>query len=125
MKNIPEEVSNAWNYRKDAVILSTVDTNGMPNSIYVTCVSKYNESTIVVADNYFNKTRQNILSGSKASILFITTEGTSYQLKGIVQYLKGGIVYSDMKKWNPPQHPGHAAVVLQIHEVYRGADKLL
>lgn len=125
MENIPEEVSKAWDCRKDAVVLSTVDTNGIPNSIYVTCVSKYNGSTIVVADNYFNKTRQNILSGSKASILFITTEGTSYQLKGLVQYLKGGIIYSDMKKWNPQQHPGHAAVAIQIQEVYRGSDKLL
>jgi uncharacterized protein len=59
----------------------------------VTCVSKYNESVIVIADNYFNKTRKNILSGSKASILFFTNEGTSFQLKGrkniieVVKYL--------------------------------------
>jgi predicted pyridoxine 5'-phosphate oxidase superfamily flavin-nucleotide-binding protein len=125
MKVLPEKVNKAWDSRKDAVVLSTVDMNGMPNSIYVTCVSKYNESIIVVADNYFNKTRSNILAGSKASILFITNEGTSFQLKGTIKYHQSGEIFNDMKKWNPAQHPGNAAVALEIEEAYSGSEKLL
>jgi predicted pyridoxine 5'-phosphate oxidase superfamily flavin-nucleotide-binding protein len=121
---IPEEVCKAWDCRSGPVVFSTVDLNGMPNAIYVTCVSRYNESIIVVADNYFDKTRQNILSGSKASVLFITGDKTSYQLKGTIKYLKGGMIFRDMKKWNPPQHPGRGVVVLQVKEVYRGSVKL-
>jgi len=30
-----------------------------------------------------------------------------------------------MKKWNPAQHPGHAAVALHVEEVYEGKTKLL
>ncbi len=125
MKILPEKVSNAWDSRKNAVVFSTVDINGMPNSIYVTCVSKYNDSVIVIADNYFNKTRKNILSGSKASILFITNEDTSYQLKGTIKYHKSGKIFDDMKKWNPSKHPGNAATALEIEEVYSGSEKLL
>ena len=125
MKKLPEIVSKAWDSRKDAVVFSTVDVNGMPNSIYVTCVSKYNESVIVIADNYFNKTRKNILAGSKASILFITNEGTSFQLKGTIKYHKSGEIFDDMKKWNPSKHPGNAATALEIEEVYSGSEKLL
>ena len=125
MKNLPEQVSKAWDTRKDAVVFSTVDINGMPNSIYVTCVSKYNESVIVIADNYFNKTRKNILAGSKASILFITGEGTSFQLKGTIKYYTNGEIYDDMKKWNPSKHPGNAATALEVEEVYSGSEKLL
>ena len=125
MKKLPEKVSKAWDTRNDAVVFSTVDINGMPNSIYVTCVSKYNESVIVIADNYFNKTRKNILAGSKASILFITNEGTSFQLKGTIRYYKSGEVFDDMKKWNPSKHPGNAATAIEIEEVYSGSEKLL
>ncbi len=125
MKTIPEKVSLAWNSRKNAIVLTTVDMRGIPNSIYATCVSKYNESTFIIADNYFKKTRENILSGNKASLLFITDEGTSYQIKGNINYYTSGEFFDDMKRWNPANHPGHAAAVLTVEEVYSGSEKLV
>ncbi|MBW1804701.1 MAG: pyridoxamine 5'-phosphate oxidase family protein, partial [Deltaproteobacteria bacterium] len=85
----------------------------------------FSEDTIVVANNYFSKTLENILAGSKGSILFITKEGKSYQIKGSIEYHKEGSIFEDMKKWNPKQHPGHAAAALIVEEVYMGAEKLL
>ena len=125
MSALPEEVRKAWEDRKGPVILSTVNTDGIPNSIYASCVSKFNEDTIVVANNYFSKTLENILAGSKGSILFITKEGKSYQIKGSIEYHKEGSIFEDMKKWNPKKHPGHAATALKVEEVYTGAKKLL
>ncbi len=125
MAILPEEVIKAWEEKTGPVILTTVDKSGKPNSIYATCVSRYDERTLVVADNYFNKTRENIVAGSKASILFITKSGTSYQVKGSIQFYTSGEIYDDMKKWNPAQHPGHAAAALTVEEVFSGSKQLL
>lgn len=125
MAVLPKIVSKAWENREGPIILSTVDVNGNPNAIYATCVSKFSEDIIVVANNFFSKTLENVLSGSKGSILFITKESTSYQIKGSFEYHKEGVIFDDMKKWNPENLPGHAAAALKVEEVYAGAEKLL
>ena len=125
MDNFFETLNNEWNKRNGPIIFTTSDESGLPNSIYAACVSKFNDSTIIIADNFFNKTRKNILLGNKGSILFITNEEKSYQLKGIIKYHKEGKYFEDMKKWNPEKLPGIAAVVFEIEEAYSGAEKLL
>lgn len=125
MIKLPETVIKAWEDREDAIVLTTVNEESIPNSIYATCVSMFNNNTFVVADNYFDKTRKNILSNSTGSILFITKEGKSYQLKGSITYYKEGEIFEDMKQWNPSKHPGNAAAALSVTEVYSGSDKLV
>lgn len=122
---LPEIVSKAWEDREGPAILSTVDKNGTPNAIYVTSISKYSEKIFIIADNYFSKTQENIFAGSKGSLLFITKEGKSFQIKGRIEYHKEGAIFDDMKAWNPTRLPGHAAAALIVEEVYTGAKKLL
>jgi uncharacterized protein len=124
MTMIPESIQEAFKDREGPIVLGTVDDKGVPNIIYATCVSMFSADTVVVADNYFSKTRANILAGSPGSLLFITKKGKAYQLKGKIEYIKEGEVFDDMKKWNPPEHPGHAAAALRVEEVYSGAEKL-
>ena len=125
MAKLPKIVSEAWGNRIPAVVFTTVSTTGVANSIYATCVSKYDEETLIVADNYFDKTKQNILAGSKGVLLFITEDNKAYQIKGSLQYCTEGVIFDDMKKWNPEKHPGIAAVALKVEEVYSGAEKLV
>ena len=125
MAVLPEEVSKAWENRQGPIILTTVSKEGTPNSIYATCVSKYSEDTLIVANNYFSKTLKNIEAGSSGSILFITPENESYQVKGRIEYHTDSPLFEDMKKWNPEKHPGHAATALKVEAVYKGAEQLL
>jgi len=125
MKTLPKEVCDAWESRKGPIVFTTVDEQQRPNAIYATCVSKYDDQRLLVADNFFGKTRQNILSGSKGSILFITNDDTSFQVKGRIEYHYKGDVYKDMKKWNPAKLPGHAVAILIVEEVYSGSKQLL
>ena len=122
--SLPETVRQAWENRDGPIVFTTVDKNGTPNAIYATCVKMTASDTLVVADNFFNKTKANILSGSQGSLLFITTEGKSFQLKGKIIYHTEGLVYDAMKQWNPEKLPGHAAAELIVQSVYSGADQL-
>ena len=125
MAFLPKEVQEAWDAREKKVVFTTVSPQGIPNSIYVTCINKDDDDTIVIADNYFEKTLSNIKAGSRSSVLFITEEGTSYQLKGTIEYTTEGGYYDFMKEWNPSKHPGRAAVIISVDEVYSGSNKLI
>jgi len=124
MSTLPEKVKAAWEKRNGPIVLTTVSEEGVPNSIYATCVSKFKNDAIVVANNYFSKTMENIRAGGKGSILFITGEGEAYQVKGSIQYHTEGEIFEDMKKWNPAKHPGHGAAALTAEEVYSGAERI-
>ena len=121
---LPQIVSEAWEDREGPIVFTTVDPEGTPNAIYATCVRKFSPSVLVVADNFFNKTQANILSGSKGSLLFITNDGKSYQVKGRIEYHTQGELFDDMKQWNPDKLPGHAAAALQVEQVFSGGEQL-
>nr|WP_320115781.1 pyridoxamine 5'-phosphate oxidase family protein [uncultured Desulfuromonas sp.] len=125
MAKIPQSVITAWDNHVGPVILTTVDPKNVPNSIYATCVARYGDERFVVADNYFDKTRANIQSGSSGSFLFITDEDKAYQVKGRLEYHTSGPVFEDMKQWNPQKHPGHAAVAVVVEEIYSGSERLV
>jgi len=125
MPKLPQSVLEAWKKRSGPVVLTTVSQNRIPNSIYASCVELYDEGTVVVADNYFDKTRSNVLSGSKGALLFITEDNQAFQIKGSITYYTSGPIFNNMKSWNPKDHPGHAAAALTADEVYSGAERLL
>ena len=124
MSKLPKIVLDEWANKVDAVTITTVNTDGMPNSIYATCVSLHDGDKILVADNFFNKTLKNIKDGGKGAVLFLTKENKSYQLKGTFDYATDGELFADMKKWNPEQLPGKGVAVLNVEEIYSGADAI-
>jgi len=126
MKNpLPEPVLKAWDEREPIAVLATVANDGSPNAIYVGVVGLYDASTVFVANNYFHKTKQNILDGTKAALLFITKEHKAYQIKGTIELQDSGPVFEAMKRVNPEKYPGHSAAVLHVEEVFTGAEQLV
>ncbi|MFO7871761.1 MAG: pyridoxamine 5'-phosphate oxidase family protein [Kiritimatiellia bacterium] len=119
-----EILKKVWEERKGPAVLGTVDGEGRPNAIYVGEIRYRPETGFVVADNFFSKTRANIKSGSKGTVLFITNKGKSYQAKGELEYHTEGEIFEDMKAWHNSRLPGVAATVLKVEEVYSGAEKL-
>ena len=125
MKSFPEVVQTAWANREGPVVLATADAAGIPNAIYANSVQAFGDDTVVVADNYFHKTRANILAGSRGALLFLTKERKSYQLKGRFEYHTSGPIFDAMKRWNPTKHPGVAAAALRVEQIYCGGEQLV
>lgn len=121
LKALAEE----WEKRDGPAVLTTVDTNGKPNTIYVAEIHYDPEVGFIVADNYFDKTRRNIKNGSGGAILFLTEERKPFQAKGPLTYHTEGPVFERMRKTHDPKHPGVAATVLQVEELYSGAERLM
>jgi uncharacterized protein len=126
LATLPEIAAQAWDNREGPVVLTTVDAKGVPNTIYVTCVKKVSKDKIAVADNKMHKSQANIMAGCAVNLLYITKEKKAYQLKGSVEYQTSGPIFEDMKSgWLDKKYPGRAAVVINIEEVYSGAEKLV
>ena len=115
----------AWDEREGPAVLATVDTDRRPNAIYVGEIRYRSDGEFVIADNYFDKTRKNIKAGSSGAILFITKDRKAYQAKGTLSYHTEGTVFGAMQVWHEPRHPGVAATVLRVEELYCGAEKLV
>lgn len=124
MKSLPESVAQAWDEREPLAVLSTVSKDGVPNSIYVGVVGRYDDHTFFIANHYFSKTRQNIHDDGKASLLFLTKERKSFQLKGTIELQDSGPVFEAMQQINPDLYPGHSAAVLYVEQVFCGATQL-
>jgi len=120
-----QPIKDTWDRRSGPAVFATVGARGEPNAIYVTCLALYDDRTVVIADNYFDKTRANILAGTRGSLLYITEDSKTIQIKGSITYHTDGPVFDHMKSWNPSKHPGNAAAALTVEEIYSGAKRLL
>ncbi len=124
MNAIPDFVKNEWSIRQDAIVLTTVSDRGVPNSIYATQAALYGNKKVLVANNKFKKTLDNIEVNKEASVLFLTKEMKAYQLKGTISYMTSGEEFDDMKQWNRADLPGHGVAIIEVNEIYCGALKM-
>ena len=125
MATLTPAALQAWENHDERMVLTTCDNNNMPNSIWVICTKLINNEQFVIANNAFYKTLENIKQGSKGVLLYIAPEREAYQVKGSLEHYTSGPVYDDMKNWLDPKFPGKGALVLNIEEVYYGADRVV
>ncbi|QSX06252.1 pyridoxamine 5'-phosphate oxidase family protein [Sedimentibacter sp. zth1] len=102
--------------------VSTSTKEGIPNVIPIAFVKVYDEDTLLIADNYLDKTYKNIEENPYVSIYVCdTAEGKAYQIKGEAIINTSGKVYEDTVKWvkevssklNPK-----SGVVVKITKIY-------
>jgi hypothetical protein len=124
MAKLTQRVRDAWANKQDNLAFATVDRDGKPNVVWVTCVRRIDDERLLIVNNYFHKTLENTLSGSTGSLLLIAPGREAYQIKGTLSYHVDGELYQDMKTWLDPKFAGVGAIVLTITEIYYGAEKV-
>ena len=110
--------------KQETVVLSTATKNGVPNVIPITAKKILDDETILISDQFFNKTLANLNENPQASITtWDNLEG--YQIKGSVVVETSGPRFEETAKWieemgkelNLPIK-SKGAVILTIAEIY-------
>jgi predicted pyridoxine 5'-phosphate oxidase superfamily flavin-nucleotide-binding protein len=121
MSQLPKKFLNDWENREPLCVLTTVDRNQCPNSVWVLCIQLFLDHHFLIANNYFHKTVNNIQNESLGALLMITPERESYQIKGELNIYTEGEYFETAKKiWPAPEFPVKSAVTLSIQKIYAG-----
>ncbi len=111
-------------FEKQRVIpMATADKSARPNVILVGMWYWADDETLVVSDNYLNKTKAN-LEENPVVAFNGWADGKSYQIKCRVRWETSGPRYEQIRKIatsGTRQFPGRAAVVCSVEEVYQGS----
>jgi predicted pyridoxine 5'-phosphate oxidase superfamily flavin-nucleotide-binding protein len=127
---IPKYIQKAIN-DQELYVLGTSSKDKMPNLIYVKFLKVYNDSQILIADNKFFKTDKNLKENFQMSFVILDKNtGKSYQLKGSVEIYQNGPIFEETVKWveelrSSSTTQAKSAVILNVEEIYSGANKIL
>jgi predicted pyridoxine 5'-phosphate oxidase superfamily flavin-nucleotide-binding protein len=105
--------------------MASADASCKPNVIYVGMWWWEDEETLVVVDNFLNKTRKNIDENPWVSFVAWDREARkSFQIKCSAQLQSEGPLYEKGREKATSRErpfPGRAVVVLRVEEVYQAS----
>ena len=104
--------------------VATCNQDGIPNVIYIKYLKVIDDKTVLIADNYLCKTRDNILKNGNIAFVVLSSDKGSYQIKGISERFEKGPMYEEIQRWVPEKYPRVAAVVIKVEEIYKGAERI-
>ena len=123
MAQLPGAVKKAIS-KQEIFPVATSNQDRVPNVVYIKYLRVVDGQTVLIADNFFNKTRNNILNNGKIVFAVRDDEKGSFQIKGTAERLTEGAMFDEVQKWVPDKLPRTAAVVMNVEEVYNGAERI-
>ena len=123
MAYMTERMKGLFN-KVPTVVLATVSEEGTPNAVPVGAKKIIDDETILMSDQFFNKTLTNMKANPQVAVTF--WEGhEGYQLKGSVNIETTGQRFEDTAKWIDEMSSkagfplkSKGAVILRIEEIY-------
>jgi len=123
MAQLPDAVKKAIT-KQDVFPVATSNQDCIPNVVYIAYLKVLDNQTVLIADNYLKKTRDNILSNGKIAFAVRDEEKGSFQIKGTAERLTEGDMFDEVQKWVKDELPKVAAVVMHVEEIYNGAERI-
>jgi hypothetical protein len=100
--------------------VATCSKAGVPNVVPIKALKVLDDETLLISDQYFDKTLKNMQENPHIAIAYWGDKG-GYQIKGTIEIHKGDKVYEDdvawVKSFSPKLEP-KSAVVMKVTEVY-------
>ena len=107
--------------KDNVVFFATATKDGVPNVVPIGFARPLDEKTIMIVDNYMNKTRKNLEDNPKASLVPRDASKCPYQFKGSVEIHTSGKLFDDAVDWATSvmsKLAPKAAVILNVEEIY-------
>jgi len=118
---IPTDIQEVMNEDR-AFVFATASKSAIPNINVIGIKQIEDDETVLLADNYFNKTLANIKENTEAAILTKNAEKKLwYQLKGTCQYINEGPRYEKFKEWVKSKRetfPAKGMVIFKVKQIY-------
>jgi uncharacterized protein len=123
MAQMTERMEKLFN-QVETAILATSTANGIPNAVPIGAKKIIDSETVLVSDQFFNKTLANLKTNPKASLTF--WEGhEGYQLKGTVTIETSGDRFDETARWIEERSAkvgfplkSKGAIILKVEEIY-------
>jgi predicted pyridoxine 5'-phosphate oxidase superfamily flavin-nucleotide-binding protein len=105
-------------------IIATATSDGIPNAVPIGAKKTIDRETILISDQFFNKTLANMKANPRVSLTY-WEENAGYQLKGSVTIETTGSRFKETARWVeeigkklgfPLKSKG--AVILRVEEIY-------
>jgi hypothetical protein len=118
---IPQQVQDLFN-RTVLVAFGTADKKCDPNVNVVFWKKIIDDETIILLDNFFNTTKQNIMENSKICLSFWDAKNEEgYKIKGNATYHSSGMIFDLGKEFIQQKNPGrtpNGVVEIKVGQVY-------
>lgn len=119
MMVLTEEMMDA--IEKNLVFVATVSKEGVPNVVPIGFARPLDEKTILIADNYMNKTIKNLEDNHKLSLIVQDAKSLPYQFKGTVKIFKSGEYFDQVVDWAQnvmSELEPKSAILFKVEDIY-------
>ncbi len=123
MARLTQEIKDAIS-KQDFFPLATSSPDSVPNVVYVKYLKVLDDQTVLIGDNYFEKTKKNLEDNKYAAFVVLDEKKGSFQIKGRTKRLLNGPLYDEVQNWVEKNHPRAAAVVIDVEEIFNGAKRI-
>jgi len=120
MITLPEKVIENIKAMK-TVVVATVSDVGVPNAVPVAAIVVKDSETILIGDNFFKKTAENVRRPNCYVAVTSWVGSKGYQVKGIGNYVTDGPDYETVKqaiKAIDPNLPAKGCIVMKVTDVF-------
>ena len=103
------------------VFLATSTKEGIPNVVPIGFARPIDEETILIADNYMNKTRKNLEENPNISLVTKDATKCPYQFKGKIEIFESGKYFDIVTEWGQnamTKLTPKAAILMKVEEIY-------